>query len=441
MSQITLTVIDAGRAIHGRPHGSFADRVVAALAAEPETIEELVEALARFDPGERDFFLHFETGVCDEPFDAGVCIVDLTARLVAARSSYSTPGPEGDVPFREDGRATDIRVRYRVSDDWSFSDDVASWERLAQERRRERRIEPSIDARPVLYGEVGPFIVKECLAARGKTAASDRWTPPAGWAPHELPERAEPDGEFSADDAVAEIHARWLMNPRANLAGKTPREVLLEKRQFLDADLQARCEQWSQTKRCPVGLSPASAAFRLGGFGSHECILYHYLVRHLIRQCWDRAVGPDAAERPDADKEATRVAGDLERWMNAPQEEDLCGWSPSLAIERERMRLPMVASGENATIDDDCPLCRMMADAGPMFWHLDGYDLDEDFPFSSEPSRELWEKDQRDRKARDAQWEEQWAAEERKRKELGLEDDQPFWDELNTDEDGDYDDE
>ena len=47
------------------------------------------------------------------------------------------------------------------------------------------------------------------------------------------------------------------------------------------------------------------------------------------------------------------------------------------------MRIPLVVSGEAAEIDHDCPLCRMMAEhAGPMFWHLDGHHLDDEFAFS-----------------------------------------------------------
>lgn len=48
MGAVRLTIIDADRAINGTLHGGVADCVVAALSAEPETIEELEEATARF---------------------------------------------------------------------------------------------------------------------------------------------------------------------------------------------------------------------------------------------------------------------------------------------------------------------------------------------------------------------------------------------------------
>ena len=194
MSRITMTVIDAERAIFGRPHGGFADQLLGALAAEPVSIAELEEALKRFEPDGEDFFAGWTEGTCDEPFDAGVCVVDLSARLVAAKSTYSPLGDAGEVTYRQDGRATEIYVRYRLSDDWLFTD-LESWKSQAELRRKEREVEPPLDARPVLFGEVCPFVVRECLAARGSAEPTAQWSPPDIWSPHELPERAEPDGK------------------------------------------------------------------------------------------------------------------------------------------------------------------------------------------------------------------------------------------------------
>jgi len=38
MSEIMLNILDGERAVHSRVHGSEGDRIVAALAADPETI-------------------------------------------------------------------------------------------------------------------------------------------------------------------------------------------------------------------------------------------------------------------------------------------------------------------------------------------------------------------------------------------------------------------
>ena len=57
----------------------------------------------------------------------------------------------------------------------------------------------------------------------------------------------------------------------------------------------------------------------------------------------------------------------------------------------------MAMSGREAMVDDDCPLCQMLADSpGPMFWHLDGCNQDDDFPFSLHwRTRQEWEEEQR----------------------------------------------
>src|ERR1700682_3798025 len=121
MSEVKLHLVDAKRVLHGTIHGSVADSCVAALSAEPETIAELEAALARYiKPRNADgYFTWFtathhpanfrspsdssETGhsftapLDAEPWDAGIVVIDLAARVVASESTYSQPGPEGGV--------------------------------------------------------------------------------------------------------------------------------------------------------------------------------------------------------------------------------------------------------------------------------------------------------------------------------------------------------
>ncbi|MGH7137062.1 MAG: hypothetical protein ACREHD_15080, partial [Pirellulales bacterium] len=103
MSEVRLVLRDAARDLSGTCHGSTADRVVAALSAEPETIEELDKAMERFckrtETDGRGFLPWFGGGINDEPYDAGLVIVDLAARLIACESSYSSPGMYGSVLY------------------------------------------------------------------------------------------------------------------------------------------------------------------------------------------------------------------------------------------------------------------------------------------------------------------------------------------------------
>ena len=59
MSEVKIVLKDARRAIHAKRHGGFADAVVAALSAEPETIEELEAAVAQIRGARRIGFFRF----------------------------------------------------------------------------------------------------------------------------------------------------------------------------------------------------------------------------------------------------------------------------------------------------------------------------------------------------------------------------------------------
>ena len=57
MSYVRLNITDQNQTINGEDHGFLSDALVAALAAEPETVEELELALARFIKPESDVSL------------------------------------------------------------------------------------------------------------------------------------------------------------------------------------------------------------------------------------------------------------------------------------------------------------------------------------------------------------------------------------------------
>ena len=100
MSEVRLVVREAECDWSGTIHGSCADRAVAALSADPVTLQELEVAVARFAKpvADRRFFANLSRGLRDEPYDAGLVVIDLVARLVVADSTYSSPGPERSRP-------------------------------------------------------------------------------------------------------------------------------------------------------------------------------------------------------------------------------------------------------------------------------------------------------------------------------------------------------
>lgn len=378
MSEILLNVRDASRALYGTIHGSRADYVVAALSADPETIEELQAALARFLPpaSRRDFFAGWRSGTRAEPWDAGVCIVDLAARLVVVQSTYSAPGPRGGVEvIGAEGR--EVVVPYHVADDWLFTHDLEGWQGLADERRRMRSAAPPLDVRAVLYGKVCEFIAQAC------------WTTAAESSPATL-------GGAAVYQTLSAIHARWLTTPRDDLRGLAPRDVLLARRTHLNWDLQDRAQQWTLLRACPPGLSPETAAYRCGGYGTHEIVLYYELVRFLLGDCWRRRAETAPERLGPLTAEIARLEVVRDEWLATSNVGDLHGRTPASVIARERARLPEGVTGAEAMIDHDCPLCQMLAeDSNPMFWHLDGSNMDDDFAFSFHRTRAEWEAERR----------------------------------------------
>src|SRR5882724_710590 len=132
MSEIKLNLIDSQTILTGTIHGSVGDRCVAALSAEPETIKELESALSRYErcpPNLSSFPTFIGKSILPlqldtESYDAGILIIDLAARIVACNSTYSQPGPEGQVEYHDGTQCTCLPILYRVPDDWLFLNSV-----------------------------------------------------------------------------------------------------------------------------------------------------------------------------------------------------------------------------------------------------------------------------------------------------------------------------
>jgi hypothetical protein len=368
MSQLTLTILDSRRAIHSQPHGSFACAVVAALSADPETIEELESAVVRFwAPAEYGgFFTGWPRGVDDQPHDAGVCIIDLAARLVACESTYASLHHHGEVNYHDGRQETNDCLPFDISHDWQFTREMEDWQFRAQWRRQERTARPRPDFRAVLFGPpLLEYVARECLAAR----------------------------ESGGTDVVAGIHARWLSLARSDLGARAPRDWLLADLDHIDMDLHWRGQQWVLQGRCPPPLSRSTSAYRYGGCGSHEVVLYYDLVRHLLSSCWPHGMPPNNVT---AAEEITQLMRLRDTWLVTPQPDRLHGRTPRQIVDDERRRIPQAMSGHDLLLEHDCPLDAVVADVpGPVFWQLDSSHLDDDFVFSFYKDRYEWESEQR----------------------------------------------
>ncbi|CAN5809910.1 hypothetical protein BH20ACI4_BH20ACI4_15500 [soil metagenome] len=228
MSEIRINIIDQNQTISGTMHGSFGDVLVAALTAEPETVEELENAIQRFVERESDWsvFRLFSKYEKFEPYDAGLLVIDLAAKVILADSTYSYYSTEGTVRIKTDA-GEDFYLPYRLSDNWKCVSSMPEFEGW-QAKRREGILEnPPFDTREILFGKpLCEFIVKEYSANKDSTD----------------------------ENLFTGIHAKWLMTERSDLKGKTPREVLLEKMNFIESDVHSRSLQWSFTKVQPPPL-------------------------------------------------------------------------------------------------------------------------------------------------------------------------------------------
>lgn len=360
MSEIRINIIDENRTISGDAHGFFGDALAASLAAEPETVEELELALQRFIKRETENspFCWFRDGENFEPWDAGLLVIDLAVKVVMVDSTYSSVSKDGKFRIETD-EGEDFWLPYQLSDDWEIVYSLHEYNYWEAKRREEKLANPLFDVREILFGTpLFEFITREYSANKNSTD----------------------------EDLFTEIHAKWLMTEQDDLRGKTPRQVLLEKRDFIEFDLHSRSLQWSVTSECPPPIPAGSKAFLLAGFGIHEIVVYYDLFRFLLGACFEN----DITNAEDLEK----LAAD---WMNDSSE--YSGRTPASIIESERRRVNLTVSAHECMIDEDCDICQMLAAEfdSPMFWHLDGSHFEFDcFEFSFHKSREEWETEQRE---------------------------------------------
>lgn len=133
MSMLNVTIIDKQQSICGTVHGSVANRMLAVLSEEPAAINELEAALTRFEKS-RDVsvFNLFNEGICEEPYDAGVLIIDLKCRTVAGEQTYFALTREGKVAYHNGQHSTDVLIPYCLADDWQLLDSLREWRALCQ---------------------------------------------------------------------------------------------------------------------------------------------------------------------------------------------------------------------------------------------------------------------------------------------------------------------
>ncbi|HUR99989.1 MAG TPA: hypothetical protein VMZ26_18135 [Pyrinomonadaceae bacterium] len=371
MSSVRFNISDKYRCVSGDLHGSFTEPLIASLTAEPETIPEFETALRRYIKSESDWppLRGFRPHEDLEPYDAGVVAIDLYSRTVGFDTTYSLPCAAGRVRVPSDFADTDdVWVPYKVPDDWAFVESMPLYRGTRITQREDRLRRAPFDARPILFGR--PMIAYIALAIS------------------EAP-------TLDTEDVFADIHADWLMSRRKDLRDRSPREVFLEQQDFIDSDLQSRSLQWSLTKVCPPPLEKNSFAYLNAAFGSHEWFLHYDLFRYLLA---DAAEHRRSGVANEIEAEVDRLSNLRDEWLRTPDPE-VSGRTPLEIIDFERQRINMTASAQEMLIDENCPCCVALAQDfdNPMFWFLDGCNMDDRFEFSSYKTIEEWKAEQSER--------------------------------------------
>lgn len=375
MSEVRLVIQDQQGAKWGDFHGSTVSRVVAALAAEPETIAELAMALERFEyQGKRLLHRGLHCGFRDDPWDSGIVLIDLPGRLLIAESSYEQFQRSSSVCYHNGSSATNLSIQYLLPADWSIQNSVDLWP-MHIDRRKQRQIALDRKPRQFVYGDcMLEFFLERCFQS------------------DELRKWVELENDGEAYELCKQFHIEWLFTKQEALGGQSPREYMLDGLEAVDADLWSRQEQWSLSGQCPPSLSIDCFALLNAPFGSQEYYLYNYMLEYILQCCVNRLRA--SVERGENSSELVGKQDELRvlvtEWLSEPQDE-FSGRSAAQIIQMERQRIPQALSREETIIDCDCPLCNLMADLpGPAFWGLDGSGLPLEYPFTTFKSEEEW---------------------------------------------------
>lgn len=366
MESLQVLVRDAARSVQGFVSLPWAETMLAALAADPETLDEFDRALQRFqlDTPLDAWRREFEASDADLADAPRALVVDLPRRLIFARGlPFDWEGSlEGGI--FQDGQPLEFAINERLPAAWRASDSLDGWREQVETAAREQTLVAPFDSRRVLYDEAPAWLASALVAARA-------------------------DGKSQPE---VDIHVAWLTTPREDLGGRTPREILIDQIDFIDEQMDRRRAEWNALGRPASGLPRGSRAYREGGVGLHEFIVYYDLIRTLLWQGWERL-----SEQPSGAEElAAWMRDEQRRWLDQRVDDGGPGIIvPDDVIECERRRIPYTDSPAPTRVDDDSPPRSTPSDPrrGPSYIHFTTSHIDVAFVFSPYKDRKAWEWD------------------------------------------------
>ena len=431
-TKIFAQVADESQTLAGGINQEDAWLLLAALSADPESLEEVEAAVA-----------HLRTEAACEPAGAGKgglglealgmqiqttgvdpsgcdLAIDLPGRTVVVSrlwaescgESVQRPGSaknrdriddglkmlrSGAVLVDRVGQDRPVRLPYHIDPRWDVRIGRGDWDPTVRQRRALAAQDPIPSFRRILYGSaMRQFLAEELwnLSSNSQEASRD----PMGGSNDAADGVAGPQGK---EEAISLIHQKWLLRRREDLGCRSPRQVMTEAIGAVDAMMEDRQIAWSAISRQPASVPRASRAFREALFGSNEWILYYDLVRCLLELGWhwidgslqeleqdDRKREPCSSSQgleaePKSLEGLARWMEQLQRcWMEDPQPH-LLDRSPREVIERERRRLPdAVPVDQQDWFSCDCPMCQWMKEENAItFWRMDECHMEDAYAF------------------------------------------------------------
>lgn len=388
MVLVDVLLCDQNRSLRGQVSPAFARAIVASLSANPTTLVELDLALSRFAKrsGERSLLEDFQPLEADssarlsESNQGGPLVpssgllIDLPARVVVGQGLGFQVEAAGKVVYVEDNPDREVVTRFRIGPTWTVlpsgfeaaqieaaGGTAAAWLRLVAQQRKVRASLLRVDDQAVLYDRVIEFLAEALLGNRFR----------------------------ENDDPIRDIHAEWLLTPRADLFGACPRDLLIGRLDEVDEEIAAREWEWSVLKECPPPLPADSEAYREAGHGTKEYAIYYEMIRYLLAEAWALIDGRDRFT-PATLVEQLRAWRD--EWLDRPEYDGIPNCTARWVIEQERRRVPWLVEEHDQMHDPDCPICRWSKQQGtPSFHQIAVCHEEEGFAFSFFDSQKQWD--------------------------------------------------
>ncbi len=319
-------------------------------------------------------------------------VIDLVQKRVMTGRDFDLIGRDQAFTMVDESGKQHYPLSVHLPPWWELNEQM---EANAVDRKRERAWSVPRVNREVLFGEA---MVDDLAKRILGVVQSEPWR-----------SSGARENKQSRYKFTIQVHREWLMTPRDELGGKFPRQMLHGGHDWIDHLVSAqriRFEDGGELVAVPTGVTGYDEA----PMGREEIVMYFDLCRELISAGWqwciENQIGSKESADPRRKHQLVMYLTDVkQQWLASPFEG---GSPPQFIIECSRRRVPHGPGvpivgmedrpPEEHTVDCDCPICSMMADGifGPGFECIDGHhlELDDEFAFSLNETREAWEAEQ-----------------------------------------------